>query len=52
MVKHIQNDKETKFANKMTCVSVLYVNLLLLQYIPLQPGLHEKHVPFCMWHVL
>lgn len=52
MVKHSWNDKETKLAYNMACLIVLYVILLVLQYIPLHPGLHEKHDPLCMWHVL
>lgn len=26
--------------------------LLVLQVVPIHPGWHEKHVPFCMWHML
>lgn len=26
--------------------------ILVLQYIPVHPGLHSKQVPFSMWHVL
>lgn len=28
------------------------VILLVLQYVPVHPGLHEEHTPLCMWHVL
>lgn len=33
-------------------VKTMFVNLLVLQYIPVQPILHLKHDPCSMWHVL
>lgn len=37
---------------KIWIVKTMFVNLLVLQYIPVHPLLHLKHVPCSMWHVL
>lgn len=49
MLKWYRNN--TWYGN-VNWLSTLYDILLASQSTPLHPGLHVKHAPLCMWHVL
>lgn len=42
----------TKTIQFLSWLQTWYNILLVLQYIPVHPGLHSKHVPFNIWHML
>lgn len=50
-VKHFCNDTELKLHLKFGLCWFTIHNLTCSQYIPVHPGLHVKHVPFCMRYV-